>query len=63
MATIEIKWTAAGNCDYNCPLKYDEFKICRMYWSSTVFKRLMKPGPDCPGPGVYELVRKDTPHA
>ncbi len=54
MATIEIR-QSNGNC-YNCELAFvlDDYPACAKDWMIDI----CKPGPECLGPGEYELVPK-----
>jgi hypothetical protein len=63
MATIEIMQTANGinevlcshECFLYCLLFTDDI-VNRCKWAD---KEGRCPGPNCPGPGVYELVKKE----
>jgi hypothetical protein len=67
MATIEIRWynfTYEDSVDRTCSMKCDLIGTegCRKHWDSWKIDR-MCPTDRCPGPGVYELVKKEKPHA
>ncbi len=57
MATIRIVHADDGFCDEGCELFDYEFMTCSLSWN---MRGTNTPDPaKCPGPGEYELVKKE----